>query len=254
MGLSARAGWNQTEQDWVRLLALEPEGCFGVECDGVVVATTTAVCYGRELAWIGMVLTAREYRGRGFARLLMERALDFLAGRGVKQIKLDATEMGAPLYRKLGFEDECPIERWIREPGLSMEAGQFEAGFDPALDREIFGVDRSVLLEQLAHTGAAVSPAGFAMDRPGANAAYFGPCVARSADGARRLVEWFLSRHGAEPTYWDLLAENTEAVRLATEFEFSRSRRLTRMASRSKVNIARADSSKLFAIAGFEYG
>jgi GNAT superfamily N-acetyltransferase len=136
MGLSARSGWNQTEQDWRRLLALEPEGCFCMECDGVVAATTTAVCYGRELAWIGMVLTAPEYRGRGFARLLMERTLDFLAGRGVERIKLDATEMGAPLYRKLGFEDECPIERWIREPGLSMEAGQLEAGFDPALDRE----------------------------------------------------------------------------------------------------------------------
>jgi hypothetical protein len=65
-------------------------------------------------------------------------------------------------------------------------------------------------------------------------------------------VEWFLSRHGAEPAYWDLLAENKDAVRLATGFGFSRVRRLTRMAIGS--NGTGSDSSKVFAIAGFEYG
>src|ERR1041384_2137139 len=78
MRLTAAAGWNQTEQDWIRMLTLSPEGCFCVECDGAVVTTTTAICYDRELAWVGMVLTAHQFRRRGFAKLLIDRALDFL--------------------------------------------------------------------------------------------------------------------------------------------------------------------------------
>ena len=116
MLLKEAAGWNQTRQDWGNVLALAPDGCFGMECDGVLASTTTAVCYGCELAWIGMVLTHPEYRGRGLARGLMEHTLENLEARQVAWIKLDATDMGRPLYLRLGFEDECVIERWGRTP------------------------------------------------------------------------------------------------------------------------------------------
>jgi hypothetical protein len=53
--LSAQAGWNQTEEDWRTLLELSPEGCLAIEVDGRLAATTTLFCYGRGLAWIGMV-------------------------------------------------------------------------------------------------------------------------------------------------------------------------------------------------------
>src|SRR6266853_1058801 len=91
MRLKQAAGWNQIEEDWLRLLELEPEGCFGIERDGRLVATTTAIFYGRELAWIGMVLTDPEFRGRGLASQLMRRALEFLDGRAIECVKLDAT-------------------------------------------------------------------------------------------------------------------------------------------------------------------
>src|ERR1700690_3620230 len=116
MLLKQTAGWNQTERDWLRGLELEPGGCFCIERDGKLAATATAICYGRNLAWIGMVLTRPEYRGQGMASQLMRRALEFLDGRQEQWVKLDATAMGSPLYRKLGFVDECPIERWVREP------------------------------------------------------------------------------------------------------------------------------------------
>src|SRR5207244_12045682 len=105
---------NQIEEDWQRVLDLEPEGCFGIERGGRLAATTTAICYGRRLAWIGMVLTDPEYRGQGLATQLMRHTLEFLDGRGLDWIKLDATAMGRPIYRKLGFVDECEIERWKR--------------------------------------------------------------------------------------------------------------------------------------------
>src|SRR5258708_25827684 len=73
--LSAEAGWNQTPDDWRMLLRLNPEGCFGIDCDRRLVSTATLVCYGAQLGWIGMVLTNAPYRRRGFARNLVLHAI-----------------------------------------------------------------------------------------------------------------------------------------------------------------------------------
>ena len=258
MLLKQTVGWNQTEQDWLRVLELEPEGCFGIEREGRLVATATSTCYGRELAWIGMVLTAAEFRGQGLASTLMRRTLEFLDGRGIQWVKLDATSMGSGVYRKLGFEDECPIERWLRSPAPASASHLSKDGkWDAALDRRAFGADRSRLLSKLAVGESFSAPgSGYAMGRPGAVAAYFGPCVAVSPPAASSLVESFLSRHSNEPIYWDLLPENQDAVRLAQTFGFERSRQLVRMTRRG-VAAARplsTSSREVYAIAGFEFG
>src|SRR5215472_11367337 len=89
--LSAQAGWNQTEEDWRTLLELGPEGCLAIEVDGHLAATTTLLCYGRRLAWIGMVLTKAEFQRRGFAKRLFREALKQADAMGIATIKLDAT-------------------------------------------------------------------------------------------------------------------------------------------------------------------
>jgi len=259
MRLKEAAGWNQTEADWERVLALEPQGCFAIEYDGQVRATTTAVCFGQELAWVGMVLTDAPYRGRGFARRLMGHTLAYLRRKRVAWIKLDATDMGRPLYERLGFQDEGTIERWIRPAGaLTPQSGIVERfDFDAALDRKAFGADRSRLLHVLAGIeSASIAEMGFAMGRPGARAAYFGPCVARSADGARKLLQWFLEQHAEESVCWDILPANADAVALAREFGFTPVRRLARMVLAGVDNPPALcnDDALVYAPAGFEFG
>lgn len=260
MRLKDAAGWNQTEQDWANLLAVEPEGCFGFECDGAVGSTTTAVCYEKDLAWIGMVLTAPEQRGRGLARRLMEHALEFLRSRDVAWIKLDATDMGYPLYASLGFEDECPVERWAAQAPLS---GLRDPGVQPVfeldrgLDLEAFGADRTAVLGRLARWETAFVPGcAYAMGRPGTRAFYFGPCVSRTPEAARQLLEWFLALHPGQTVFWDLLPGNREALRLAQEFGFERRRRLVRMVrpGAGSAEPFRHNDDLVYGIAGFEYG
>jgi len=259
MRLKDAAGWNQTETDWRNAMTLAPGSCFGIDCDGELRATTTAVCYGQELAWIGMVLTDEAYRGRGLARMLTENALDYLRGQQVNWVKLDATSMGRPVYERAGFRDEAVIERWIRKPGR-VEPHQGSTGpyvLDTALDREAFGADRSRLLRVLSGIeSTSIEGAGFAMGRAGSRAAYFGPCVARSSAAARDLLVWFLARHREENVYWDILAANGSALALAREFGFDRVRELMRM------SLAGVDhppplgnnDTLVYAAAGFEYG
>ncbi len=266
MRLKAAAGWNQTPADWARLLALEPEGCFVDERDGAVAGTATALCYRTELAWIGMVLVAPEYRRQGIARGLMQRALAWLRGRGIRCIKLDASEMGRPLYRQLGFVDERPIERWARLPGkerLSAASGIARGGFDRLdecmeMDQLAFGADRSAVLASLAATddGAVFSNGdGYLLGRPGSDAYFLGPCAAPGETVAGDLARAFLAGRAKETVFWDLLPSNASASRLAWSLGFRLRRRLMRMVLEDgKAPFGAAHTEYAYAAAGFEFG
>lgn len=268
--LSKAAGWNQVAADWERLIDLEPEGCFGLDSDGELAATTTAARFGSRLAWIGMVLTHPDHRRKGYARMLMEHAIEWLEGLRVDWIKLDATEMGAPLYRKLGFEDEGLVERWagvpeqnLPESSASLPTPTTATGPTPltpgllALDAAAFGAPRTEILRNLARgEWVVVDDRGYAMGRSGHQAASFGPCVARSPKVAAALADWHLRRHPGQAMFWDLLPGNAEAVRLAEKSGFELRRRLIRMVRPGVRGAAPLvfDDSLVYATAGFEYG
>ncbi len=251
--LSTLAGWNQTPEDWLLLIQLHPEGCLGIERDGRIVAATTLIIHGHRLGWIGMVLTHPDYRGQGFATLLVTSALDIASAVGVGTLKLDATDQGEPIYQKLGFRREQLIERWAgqgttahRSPALD-SSGKLEL----ELDREAFGTDRSQLLQHLSSRSLPVATAdGFAFWRLGANASYLGPCVARSPESAKLLIGEALGENEGE-WFWDLLPANPAAVELAGHFGFRPARKLVRMV---KGNDMRGNDSMLYAAAGFEIG
>jgi GNAT superfamily N-acetyltransferase len=264
MRLKEAAGWNQTEADLVRNLALEPEGCFAIDCDGRLASTAAVIAYGRELAWIGMVLTDPQFRGRGFARQLFAHALNWLDSRGVVCSKLDATTLGEPLYRSFGFEAECVIERWVRKPlpygrgsarTTTLNTEPRPSGSDiitASLDRRVFAADRSALLSSLAQHGSINLGGGqYAMSRSGSKAAYFGPMIALDKETAQRGLEWFLHASGDALAYWDLFPSNTHAVELARQFGFEPARQLLRM---RRGNAATPALANIYAIAGFEYG
>jgi GNAT superfamily N-acetyltransferase len=249
--MSMDAGWNQTVEDWRRLLALEPEGCFGVESDGRLVATNTLLCYGQDLAWLGMVLTHPQYRRRGYAQKLLGAALDLAEGRGIRSVKLDATELGRCLYLKFGFEDEQPIERWKREPGpLKAIENSLRIGVpDARLDCAAFGTDRTRFLAALGE--AACLDDAFVMQRSGSLARYLGPCVARTASSAESAILTTIASHAEETWFWDLLPEQKQAVGIARSLGFTPVRHLMRMRRGAPVS---GDDELVYATGGFEAG
>jgi predicted N-acetyltransferase YhbS len=120
--LREQAGWNQTDDDWRRLLAWSPDGCWAAELDGQVVGTTTVTAFGRRIAWIGMVLVDEAHRRQGIGRALLSHAIAYLERLGVQTIALDSTPEGQPLYARLGFVDAFELARW-RGPIPSPEPG-----------------------------------------------------------------------------------------------------------------------------------
>src|SRR5437773_4937082 len=104
--------WNQTMNDWKRVLALSPQGCFIADWNGTAAGTATTISYGNELAWIGMVLVHPDFRGRGIGRALLNHCLEHLQTQKIVCIKLDATPQGKLLYDQLRFRDEWALTRW----------------------------------------------------------------------------------------------------------------------------------------------
>lgn len=249
--LSNGAGWNQTPADWERMIALEPLGCFCIEADRRIVATTTILTYGSDLAWIGMVLTHADYQRRGYARQLVTAALELALVRGISCVKLDATDQGRPLYASLGFEDEQPIERRLRKPSPAQApAAAIETGEAPAsMDREAFGADRSRFLRTLEPPLAL--DGAYCFQRPGARVEYVGPCVSRADRPASALIAATISSKPDASWFWDILPSNRGAVAIAQELGFERARELVRMFRGPNI---RGGESMVYAIAGFEAG
>src|SRR5689334_3912405 len=180
--LSTEAGWNQTAEDWRILTQLAPETCLAIDMDGELASTTTLSCYGSRLAWLGMVLTRKKFRGLGLARRLLSETLALVDQMKIETLKLDATDQGQPLYEKLGFRCEQLVERWERAAtgGTAILDGRSRSLSPEHLiaDRESFGADRSELLGRLAgRNGAFVEGKSYALVRPGRVTSYMGPCV-----------------------------------------------------------------------------
>jgi predicted N-acetyltransferase YhbS len=263
--LKELAQWNQTENDWLRLLRLEPGGCFCATMDGDVVATTTTTTYGHELAWIGMVLVDPKLRQLGIATKLMKVAMDYLSRAGVTTVKLDATEAGRSLYENLGFKDESLIERWEGIAGTRAAtcstldtAARREA---LALDRHAFGAERSKLIEMLIED-CCVTPLialaaegelrGYALARHGSSAVYVGPLVATSADAATSLLDSLLSQMPGQRVCIDMNTEFQGGRKVLIERGLIKQRDLIRMSYGKETKAG--SSPSIFAIAGPEIG
>ena len=258
------AGWNQTEEDWRRLLALEPNGCFAAVKGGRLVGTTTTTTYGNELAWIGMVLVDPKERRQGIATRLMNVALNYLNGK-VATVKLDATAQGQPVYERLGFEVESVLERWSGTPNArNAKASNVldEDGIHDvlALDRLAFATDRSKLLKKLIDD-ACVPPvllratdgtlSGYALARSGTNADYVGPVVAKTPQHVETLLDEVLSDLPERRVYIDFNTECSANTALLSDRGFVKERDLIRMV---KGGPGRKTSPLIVAIAGPEIG
>jgi ribosomal protein S18 acetylase RimI-like enzyme len=86
-------------------LTLQPDGWLIAECDGVPVGMVGAVDYGT-FAYIGLLCVHPAFQRCGIGQLLMEKILAWLDERKSPNAVLDATEVGVPLYTKLGFVQE----------------------------------------------------------------------------------------------------------------------------------------------------
>lgn len=244
MRLHEQAGWNQSQDDWQRMLALGGDGCFVAEQAGVGIGTTLALAFG-DCAWIAMVLVDEAARGQGVGRALLQHAIAFCEQNGITTLRLDATASGGPLYRELGFEPEYEV---IRFGGQATGGTQIFGGkvappkadeLDEliAFDRDVAGCDRSSFLRALhgKHPSSYLryrdddGLQAYLHQRAGSHARQLGPCLARNAPAALAVLNMSFAFCNGQRIYVDIPAENSAAVEWAADHDLHEQRRFTRM-------------------------
>ena len=152
VALSHAEGWPHRLEDWALILGLS-RGIAALDGDRLI-GTAMAMPFD-PAGTLGMIVVARDWRGRGLARAMLERLMDGEA----RQWRLVATADGLPLYQKLGFVE---THRIVQQQGTvaSVAAPEGVAWAEPgdtdaiaALDRAATGMDRAGLVAALAGAG-----------------------------------------------------------------------------------------------------
>ena len=93
------------------------------EQDGRVVSCAVALLQRRlptpgtldgTYGWLEQVATLPAARGAGRARACVLGCLDWLRAQGVREVQMQATRAGEPLYRELGFVDDPQARLLLR--------------------------------------------------------------------------------------------------------------------------------------------
>lgn len=237
--LVVQAGWNQIETDWQRFLLLQRDGCFVATLDGQPAGTATTCVFDR-VGWIAMVLVEQRFRSRGIGRALLNQAITFLENQGVGSIRLDATSLGEPLYRSLGFEPQFRLVRYAGEVAddknpVNESTQQASLPEISALDHRAVGYDRSSLLKELQAQETArllasrAGDDGYAFIRPGRLAAQIGPCVAKSEATGRDLFQEAMARCPQKEVFIDVPIDNHAAINCVTSLNLQPAREFIRM-------------------------
>lgn len=96
-------------------LGFDPDGpcvLLVARVDGRAVATSLGFVGGGAVGIYG-VGTVPDARGRGYGSAVTLAAMDWGAEKGADLAILHATELGEPVYRRLGFEAVCTIGQWL---------------------------------------------------------------------------------------------------------------------------------------------
>lgn len=285
VALSDAAGWNQTADDW-SLFVRHGVAIGRRSARSELVATAATLPVGGALAWISMVLVARDWQHRGLATQLLGECIAHLRAQHRTPV-LDATPAGEAVYRRLGFAPGFGFARWARPAPVGAacapaawaeragravgDAGRHRvreatAADLPemlALDRAASGLERAFLLRNfLARQGTrawvACDPdgtaTGFALARLGRHAAQIGPLSATNAEQASALFDVALSSTRGT-VYVDLPAPRDTIATWLTDVGFAVQRPFVRMALADDLpDCVAQPSARLFAMAGPEFG
>ncbi len=261
--------WNQTEADWQFLMASNPGLCLVAVIKNHVVGTVTAINYQNKITWVGMMLVAKTFRGRGISKLLLNFIINLL--KDCDSIKLDATPAGIPVYEKLGFVGEYKITRmvsqnlgYLKEPEDNELAVSQITGSDissiATMDKPIFGANRFNLFQFLfsnqEHTAFKIKTGrklkGYAFSRKGSNYTQVGPVTANRTQSAKQLLRNTFEKLKENPIVVDVLLDKSELIDWLVSIGFTHQRSFTRMSLNSNKYQGKIENQ--FLISGPELG
>ena len=149
-----------TGRDLSRIAHLQPDGwmpigppflfytenkfCFPlkVEIGDTIVGIGAAIIH-RKTSWLGHIIVDASYRNQGIGTAITKKLMDLVLGKGYKTILLIATVLGAPVYKKLGFEKEGEYI-FLRDGRVPDYHSHVAIPFDQRYQRTIIEMDNLI--------------------------------------------------------------------------------------------------------------
>lgn len=214
--------------------------CYPIKLniDGRLAGMGATILHGN-VAWLGHIIVHPDFRGRGLGRLITQTLIDSPEVKDCETISLIATDMGEPVYTKLGFEMDA---EYIFFKDLKLPDGIVQSTniypYNPhykqqlaALDRTLSGEDRMNNMEQFLPDGFVYLNneivQGFYLPRFGE-----GLIVARNDEAGIALMKWRLQEKNSAI----FPKENTAAAALMHEYGHESHKSMKRMWLRKSGN------------------
>jgi len=268
IALTDLEAWGYTREDFRRLLALYPDGCFVAERDAGVVGVLTTTTYDG-LAFLGAVIVVPELRGKGVGKEMMEAALAHLRKTGVRTVRLNAYLNAIPFYERLGFQREYEVIRWHGPAGAGGERVRGVRPVRPAdltglakMEAKYFGANRQILFARLAEEfsgtflvaerGGRLS--GLIVGNPSGDSCEIGPWVVEPGSGriAEDLYRALINSAGASEVAFSGPSRNPALLEFVHKTRFKEMFRALRMWW--GVNEFPGDPTGIWAAGGLEKG
>lgn len=205
--LTQKLKWPHTLEDWQDIHSLGTS--LVMEVDGQVIGTACVVPQG-DYASVGLIVIADEYQGNGFGKRMMNEIMATCPSD--IHFYLTATEMGKPLYKKLGFSEYAVIEQYqnvidaanisVLKPGNDVLLRESCAADYPQLTQlmnQSTGMDRHQLANKIFDISDKIlvleqhkTLVGFAALRRFGRGWSIGPVIAENSQNALSLISHHL--------------------------------------------------------------
>ncbi|SHO55990.1 GNAT family N-acetyltransferase [Vibrio quintilis] len=199
--------WPHTRQDWQQIVSVGHS--LVMESGGQIIGTACLVPQGR-YASVGLIVISDDFQGRGLGRQIMNDIISY-AEPGT-DLYLTATEMGKPLYQKIGFAEYAVIEQYqnvvekqnltLLSPQANAVVREMNSGEEPILKQMMdasAGMDRNAIGDLVLKTSARTlvieddgQITGFAVCRDFGRGVCIGPVIAHSSANALALISHHL--------------------------------------------------------------
>jgi N-acetylglutamate synthase-like GNAT family acetyltransferase len=130
--------------------------CFPLKAiiDNKIIGIGTTIIHD-DIAWLAHIIVHPDYRNKGIGKLITQTLVDSLDMKKCQTIYLIATDLGTPVYKKLGFETETNYlffkdlknkSSWVPSDNISLYTDDLKVQI-AKIDQKISGERRMFHLE-----------------------------------------------------------------------------------------------------------
>jgi GNAT superfamily N-acetyltransferase len=139
-------GW-QDITPWISLYTQSPF-CFPVKLNiNDDIAAIGCGIVHKDIAWIAHIVVHPDHRNKGFGTLITKNIVDTMLNKGCKTLNLIATDLGEPVYKKMGFKAECEYCFFKEIEPVTDSADQNIIRYETRLGNEVSAIDRMASAE-----------------------------------------------------------------------------------------------------------